>query len=215
MSWVSSSLVTFGRLASLLQVIFYLPLALDLAGKEAFLALSASLASYYFILSTIRLVTKRTRLAWFGNFVAIFQFIVIPACLLICFNVYSPPSESYFAHVAKRPSATAEAALDPSSSDGGSFFGMRRGKAAKEAAATLAASSPLNVEPPVAVISAEIDMILQAVLRWGMSAFFFLVRKVPGWWSTFLRFSSPLFSLLEGVASVLVIQALGSMSRWV
>ncbi|KDN37910.1 hypothetical protein K437DRAFT_240439 [Tilletiaria anomala UBC 951] len=214
MTLVSSALVNFGRLASLLQVLFYLPLSLDLAGTEAFLALSASLASYYFILSTIRLMTKNTRLAWIGNFLAIFQFVVIPACLLVCFNVYSPPSESYFAHLAKRPSALASAGSSATSAAGrSSLFGLRAGTS-KDTTVETRSDTPHDAGL-AGIVGAEFDTLLQAVFNWFIWSFFFLARNVPGWWSTFLRFSSPLFSLLEGVASVLVIQAVGSMSRWV
>ncbi len=235
MSVLSSLLVNFGRLASLLQVIFYLPLALDLAGTEAFLALSAALASYYFILSTIRLLTRRTRLAWVGTLLATFQFIVIPACLLICFNVYSPPSESYFAHVARRPSAQAAAAAAAASSAspsstvfehaaataGTSFFRGLKDRvhlSGSGASSRLAESTSSQASLPAELdllFSGDVEGFVHAVLRACLIAFFFLARNVPGWWSTFLRFSSPVFSLLEGVASVLVIQALGSMSRWV
>lgn len=43
----------------------------------------------------------------------------------------------------------------------------------------------------------------------------FLSRKVPGWWGTLLRLSSPLFSLLEGSATLLVIQVLGHGCRYI
>ena len=96
MSVLSAFAVTFGRITTLLQVILYLPLTLDVAGQDAFLALSASLAVYYAFLSTIRILTRRTSIAWLGDFLAVFQFIVVPALLLIVFHAYSPPSESYF-----------------------------------------------------------------------------------------------------------------------
>lgn len=60
--------------------------------QDAFLALSASLASYYFFLSSVRAMVRNTSLHWLGTFLATFQFVVVPACLLVVFNVYSPPS---------------------------------------------------------------------------------------------------------------------------
>ncbi|PWN47201.1 hypothetical protein IE53DRAFT_262610 [Violaceomyces palustris] len=200
MSILSSICVNFGRIATFVQVLFYLPLALDIAGQDAFLALSASLASYYFFLSTIRLLTRRTRLAWIGQTLAVFQFVVVPACLLVCFNIYSPPSTTYFPprqSVLDHPSASSPSSpslLSPSSTE-----------QAPEPSAD--ASSPPSLLPTSGPLS---DLLATAV-----TLFFYLARHVPGWWFTFLRYSSPLFSLLEGVASLLVIQTIGSMSRWV
>ena len=182
MSLLSTLAVNFGRVATFVQVLFYLPLALDLAGQDAFLALSASLASYYLFLSTVRLLTRRTRLAWIGQTLAIFQFVVVPACLLVCFNVYSPPSATIF------PPRRSEAGR------GGLY-------------AQLVGSSPLEYGTG----SDRLDALVRAALH----LFFYLARRVPGWWHTLLRLSSPFFSLLEGVASLLVIQWIASTSRWI
>lgn len=54
-----------------------------------------------------------------------------------------------------------------------------------------------------------------AALAWGVHVFLYLARHVPRWWETLLRLSSPFFSLLEGIASLLVIQSLAHISRWV
>lgn len=117
-------LATVGRALTLIQVIFYLPLTLDVGGEpractntrrtvananpaflhaaiiatgpDAFLALSASLASYYWALSSLRLVTKGTRVQWIGDLCAVFQFLVVPACLAVCWAVYCPPENNYF-----------------------------------------------------------------------------------------------------------------------
>ena len=66
------------------------------AGHDAFLALSAALASYYWALSSLRLATKGTRLQWIGDLFAVFQFLVVPTCLAICWAVYCPPENNYF-----------------------------------------------------------------------------------------------------------------------
>lgn len=42
-----------------------------------------------------------------------------------------------------------------------------------------------------------------------------LARKVPIWWGGLLRMSSPLFSLLEGSATLVIIQLLGHGCRYV
>lgn len=197
MSFASSLAVNFGRVATFIQVLFYLPLALDIAGQDAFLALSASLASYYLFLSTVRLLTRATRLAWIGQTLAVFQFIVIPACLLVCFNVYSPPSATIF------PPRRADS----------------QDKTATEAITSLFS------RPPSPVTLDALDRhdfqsltrsdFLDRVVSASVAFFFWLARRLPRWWHTLLRISSPFFSLLEGVASLLVIQSLASTSRWI
>jgi hypothetical protein len=168
-------LITFGRITTLLQVILYLPLTLDVAGQDAFLALSASLASYYFLLSSLRVCVHHTRFRWLGTFFATFQCLVVPACLLVVFNVYSPPSESYFAP--RLRSADAEALGARGLAEG--LFGARLG---------------------------------ELVAR-CMEGVYWLARAVPPWWFTLLRLSSPVFSLLEGIATLLVIQVRGRQGR--
>ncbi|PWZ02983.1 hypothetical protein BCV70DRAFT_197223 [Testicularia cyperi] len=197
MSFFSSLAVNFGRVATFIQVLFYLPLALDIAGQDAFLALSASLASYYLFLSTVRLLTHKTRLAWIGQTLAVFQFVVIPACLLVCCNVYSPPSATIFP--ARRPEVQ-----DKSASEVITSLFTRNGKPITSASSVQEAAESLTG-------SDQLDRIVSA----SVSLFFWLARRVPGWWHTLLRLSSPFFSLLEGVASLLVIQSLASTSRWI
>lgn len=219
MALLHSIAVTFGRITTLLQVILYLPLTLDVAGQDAFLALSASLASYYAFLSTVRTLTRKTSLAWIGDFLAIFQFIVVPACLLVVFNVYSPPSESYFSNVNRRYgsmnlSPSAHQAQEPTPSTGRRLFGGPKGTPAPLVPSSSSASGygssnhlGLSDESPLSVM-------LHATLASAVSWTFFLARHVPPWWHMLLRLSSPVFSLLEGVATLLVIQVVGSFSRW-
>ncbi|SNX81370.1 related to ICE2 - integral ER membrane protein with type-III transmembrane domains [Melanopsichium pennsylvanicum] len=200
MSFAGSLAVNFGRVATFIQVLFYLPLALDIAGQDAFLALSASLASYYLFLSTVRLLTRATRLAWIGQTLAVFQFIVIPACLLVCFNVYSPPSATIF------PPRRSDSHENTPTEAITSLFSRRLG------------SSPLDAPDPLDnddLQSLTHSAFLDTVVSASVSVFFWLARRVPGWWHTLLRISSPFFSLLEGVASLLVIQSLASTSRWI
>lgn len=197
MSFLSSLAVNFGRVATFIQVLFYLPLALDIAGQDAFLALSASLASYYLFLSTVRILTRGTRLAWIGKTLAVFQFIVVPACLLVCFNVYSPPSATIFPP--RRPDSQDKTASEAISS----LFSRRPGAPHSDLFDVGDATSLTG--------SAFLDRLVSA----SLSFFFWLARRVPRWWHTLLRISSPFFSLLEGIASLLVIQSLASTSRWI
>jgi hypothetical protein len=198
MSVLSSIVVTFGRITTLLQVILYLPLTLDVAGQDAFLALSASLAVYYGFLSTVRILTKRTQLAWLGDLLAVFQFIVVPACLLIVFNVYSPPSESYFDRKYKEINANSTA-----SSTSSRFFAARKASLV----GSNASLGDVTATPFLGDTASEILSRLIIIT-------FYLARNVPPWWHTLLRLSSPAFSLLEGIATLLVIQVVGSFSRW-
>lgn len=200
MSLLSSAAITVGRITTLLQVILYLPLTLDVAGQDAFLALSASLAVYYAFLSTARIITKRTSLAWLGDLLAVFQFIVVPACLLIVFNVYSPPSESYFNK--KYSEINATIASPTPSQRPGFFASLSTGLESKPAYQNTAIDEPFLGE------------IASQLLHRLLVITFFLARNVPPWWHMFLRFSSPVFSLLEGIATLLVIQVVGSFSRW-
>ncbi|TKY90088.1 hypothetical protein EX895_000086 [Sporisorium graminicola] len=197
MPFARSLAVNFGRVATFIQVLFYLPLALDIAGQDAFLALSASLASYYLFLSTVRLLTRGTRLAWIGQTLAVFQFIVIPACLLVCFNVYSPPSATIFPP--RRPDSLDKTATEAIST----LFSRRPG------AVSLDSLDPDDLHSLTGFDS------LDRFVSTSVAVFFWLARRVPGWWYTLLRISSPFFSLLEGVASLLVIQSLASTSRWI
>lgn len=198
MSYLGTLAVNFGRVATFIQVLFYLPLALDIAGQDAFLALSASLASYYLFLSTVRLLTNGTRLAWIGQTLAVFQFVVVPACLLVCFNVYSPPSATIFPP--RRPDS-----LDKTASEAISSLFTR--KSSRTAHLDPDALDDLHSLTGVA----RLDHLVSA----SVAFFFWLARRVPRWWHTLLRISSPFFSLLEGVASLLVIQSLASTSRWI
>ncbi|GAC96631.1 hypothetical protein PHSY_004214 [Pseudozyma hubeiensis SY62] len=197
MSFARSLAINFGRVATFIQVLFYLPLALDIAGQDAFLALSASLASYYLFLSTVRLLTRGTRLAWIGQTLAVFQFIVIPACLLVCFNVYSPPSATIF------PPRHADSQDKTASEAISSLFSRGSGIVSLEGLDSENLQSLTGFDSLDRVVSASVAF------------FFWLARRVPGWWHTLLRISSPFFSLLEGVASLLVIQSLASTSRWI
>lgn len=228
MAVLSAFAVTFGRITTLLQVILYLPLTLDVAGQDAFLALSASLAVYYAFLSTVRTLTRRTSLAWLGDFLAAFQFVVVPACLLIVFHAYSPPSESYFdrKYTSKSPFGATSSHSNSSSSSGSGSDGMRARlfsspKSSSGAPGTAQPATPMGFAAATSAAAAELGLgeaylgpTLNGILLRIVALTFFLARRVPPWWHTFLRLSSPAFSLLEGIATLLVIQVVGSFSRW-
>ncbi|KAK0525367.1 hypothetical protein OC835_005632 [Tilletia horrida] len=258
-------LTSVGRLVVYLQVLCFLPLSLDLGGRDCFLAYGASLASYYALLSTFRLAVKRTRLEPIGNLLAAFQVIVVPISLLVCFNVYSPPAESYFAEVRRNAAAAAAAAASASaagSAGGGTAAAASSSLSSVAAAAT--ASSTAGVASGIAAVASRAanklttfggssgggsggfgsgagggsrsippppspPEDLSSLIEWlltpptsegaqrafaaAVSAFFWLAKRVPPSWSALLRFSSPVFSLLEAVSTLLVIQSVGGLSR--
>ncbi|KAE8225216.1 hypothetical protein CF319_g1998 [Tilletia indica] len=251
MGFLGRLVTSVSRLVVYLQVLCFLPLSLDLGGRDCFLAYGASLASYYALLSTFRLVVKRTRLEPLGNFLAAFQVIVVPISLLVCFNVYSPPAESYFAEV--RKNAAAAAASASLSSAGSSLGGTGSSISASATAAASSASgvavsigsaaiaaasraanklpfagsgstargiSPPPPSPPQDIAS-FFEWLLtpptseeaQRAFAAAVSTFFWIAKRVPPSWSALLRFSSPAFSLLEAVSTLLVIQSVGALSR--
>ncbi|KAK3048226.1 hypothetical protein LTR09_010387 [Extremus antarcticus] len=77
--------------AFLLSIVFTVPLAFDVGGRTCGLAFSLSLATYYFILSCLRLATpdnSRWRRA-LANTYAGLQIIIIPGFLIWCLNKFS------------------------------------------------------------------------------------------------------------------------------
>ncbi|KAI9604954.1 hypothetical protein H4Q26_002924 [Puccinia striiformis f. sp. tritici PST-130] len=134
-----------GRTASFLQILLYLPLALDIAGKECFLALSASLALYYSALSTLYLIFRNTRFAFVSKVFGLLQNLVIPTFLLIWLNIYS----------------TDESKI------GNPILGNN------------------------------------------------LVGPILSFWEVFLTWSTPVFVLLEGISTLLCIQSVGQISRYI
>ncbi|KAL9937419.1 hypothetical protein V8E36_003828 [Tilletia maclaganii] len=249
MGLLNRLVTSIGRLVVYLQVLCFLPLSLDLGGRDCFLAYGASLASYYALLSTFRLVVKRTRLEPIGNFLAAFQVIVVPISLLVCFNVYSPPAESYFAEVKRSAAAAAASSASAGSAGGGgggagggsisagsagvaSGIGSAAAAVASRAAGKLAfgsansgsAASSHSMPPPPAApedLSSFIEWLLappageeaQRFFAAAVSAFFWVAKRVPPSWSALLRFSSPIFSLLEAVSTLLLIQSVGGFSH--
>ncbi|KAH8927675.1 ICE2-domain-containing protein [Atractiella rhizophila] len=87
-------LSNFLRGITYLQVMTYLPLALDIAGKECCLTLSAALALYSFVSSTLTLLARYTRIYPLIPFLSFVQHISVPIILLVCLNVFSSNSKA-------------------------------------------------------------------------------------------------------------------------
>lgn len=60
-----------------------LPLVLELAGRDAFLALSLALTTYLGLEATVSLAVRNTRLAFLGSLASSLTFAVIPGILLL------------------------------------------------------------------------------------------------------------------------------------
>ena len=80
--------------AFLLSIVFTVPLAFDVGGRTCGLAFSLSLATYYFILSLLRLATpaNSTWRRWAVNSYAGLQVFIIPGLLIWSLNKFSVDS---------------------------------------------------------------------------------------------------------------------------
>ena len=83
-------------LVFLFTIVFTIPLAFDVGGRTCGLAFSLSLATYNFLLSTLRLLTPST--SRFRHFavqsLSSIQALVIPALLIWCLNKFSVDSDA-------------------------------------------------------------------------------------------------------------------------
>lgn len=153
--------------AFLTAIVLSIPLAFDVGGKTCGLAYSLSLASFYFVLSLLRLATpddSRFR-RLLVTLVASTQWLIVPALLIWSLNRFS---------------------VDPDSNR-----------------------------------NRWVDSKVGDSRTWDASvaAWIFgpggLVETVTiGNWDKLLRWSTPVFQLVEGFCSLLVIQAAGQITRW-
>lgn len=175
-------------LLSLLQLLVFLPLSLE-HSQQTFLTFSALLSAFYFGLSSLRWATYQTRLAWIARVLMVLQNLFISVALFLCARLYAPDT----------PNALTAKSVPWMQS-------------VSNAQAWLASHSPISwlgaYEPRMRLDG--FDQILAFFLRAGH----YFVSRVPGWWYRFLLHMSPVFSLLEGVASLLVVQAVARFSQW-
>lgn len=118
-------------------IVFTVPLAFDVGGEDCGIAFTFTLSGFYLVMSTLRIVTRRTRLSVIGSSLYYLQHLVIPALLILHLGLFSPPEEP----------------------------------------------SPIWL-------------------------------KVIHPWRLFVKMSTPLFTILEGFCTLLVIQATGQISKW-
>ncbi|BGP34506.1 hypothetical protein JCM10296v2_006328 [Rhodotorula toruloides] len=148
------------HVASFAQCILYLPLTLDIAGKESMLALSLLLTLSFGLSATLHLIVRNTRLRLLSTSFAWLQPLLIPCLLLLTLNLYSTsalPPPSLKDKILHSATTAQQLPTTPSSN----FY--------------------------ASLVS--------------------LARAAPSYWERFLRTSSPLFVILEGLCTLLCIQA--------
>ncbi|GAA5873608.1 hypothetical protein JCM3774_004989 [Rhodotorula dairenensis] len=147
--WLTRCLGWLAQLVSVLEVLLFLPLTLDIAGKQCMLALSLLLTVALATSATLHLCVRNTHLRPLSTAVAASQPLVIPALLLLTLNLYSPP-------------------------------------------------------PPTALVNHH-----RQPSPWRLLE---SLRAAPARWERLLRTSSPVFVILEGLCTLLCIQAISRFS---
>jgi len=166
---MSFFLRAISSLVFLTLIILLIPLTFDIGGRDAGLAYSLSIATFYFFLSVLRISTPDRSNFRRGiiNLVRGLQWIVLPSLCIWALGRFSIDAENSGGWVERTFSSKKD------------FF-------------------PSNRNTRDAIFGPE-GLIENATI---------------GGWHLLLRWSSPIFQLLEGFCSLLVIQALGQLSRW-
>lgn len=150
-------------------IVLLIPLTFDIGGHDAGLAFSLSIASFYFILSLLRISTpddsnfRRSII----NLLRGLQLLILPILCIWALGRFSVDADNSSGWV-ERTFRSKKELLQPKSTLWDTVFG-----------------------------------------REGL-----LEYATIGGWDVILRWSSPIFQLLEGFCSLLVIQAIGQFSRW-
>ncbi|EPE05647.1 er membrane protein [Ophiostoma piceae UAMH 11346] len=214
----------------LLSVVLSIPIAFDVGGRDAGLAYSLALFSFYGAYSTIKIALRlfapsdRSSSQPFRWTVAatlrLSQWIVVPALLVWALARFSVDAGSTdwvartVAHVTGGEGASAASStgsIATGTTKGGfglsGFFGL--GGDANNDAATGTGSGGA----PTAFFTASTPA------SDGWNDWFFgrggLVESAAlGSWDKALRYSSPIFQVLEGFCTLLIIQASGQITRW-
>jgi hypothetical protein len=153
----------------LFAIVFTIPLAFDVGGRACGLAFSLSLATYYFLLSCLKIATpddSRWRRAGV-NFLLGLQTLVIPTLLIWSLNKFSVDAGDEVNWVSR---------------------------------ALYNATKPLEHSP--------------SLKDWMFGREGMLEHFLIGGWDKLLRYSTPVFQLVEGFCSLLVIQAAGQVTRY-
>ncbi|KAF2004816.1 ICE2-domain-containing protein [Amniculicola lignicola CBS 123094] len=147
-------------------VIFTIPLAFDIGGRQCGLAFSLALSSYYFFYSALRLATPdESRFRWtLCKSIAWTQWIAIPTLLIWSLNKFSVDSDNTSGWVEQT-------------------FGAK-------------------------------TVHYTGVYDWLFGTDGLMEHATIGTWDKVLRYSTPVFQVGEGFCSLLVIQALGQITKW-
>lgn len=150
-------------------IILFIPLTFDIGGRDAGLAYSLSLSSFYFILSLVRITTpkeSRFRKALI-NLARTAQWVVIPGLSIWALGKFSVDGETGKSWVERT-------------------FNLRK----------------------------ELHHENTPIWNWLFGQGGVAETVAIGSWDKILRWSSPVFQLLEGFCSLLVIQATGQLTKW-
>ncbi|CAK7197642.1 hypothetical protein SEUCBS139899_000290 [Sporothrix eucalyptigena] len=222
----------------LLSVVLSIPIAFDIGGRDAGLAYSLSLFLYYSAYSTIKIAVRLAapsdrggaqRLRWtVAAVLRLSQWIIIPMLLVWSLSRFSIDASSTdwvartVAHVTGGESSGGGvgnkiASAASSSTTGGfgisNFFGLISRGASSASSSTASASTGSSAG------SASSALFSSRPASTSWSDWFFgrggvVESAALGGWDKSLRYSSPIFQVLEGFCTLLVIQAAGQISRW-
>lgn len=150
-------------------IILFIPLTFDIGGRDAGLAYSLSLFSFYFVLSLFRVATpKRSRFRKaLVNLARVAQWVIIPGLSIWALGKFSLDGETGTSWVERT-------------------FNLKK----------------------------ELHHENTPTWNWLFGQGGVAETVAIGSWDKVLRWSSPVFQLLEGFCSLLVIQATGQLTKW-
>lgn len=150
-------------------IILFIPLTFDIGGRDAGLAYSLSLSSFYFVLSLFRITTpKESRLRnALINLARTAQWVIIPGLSIWALGKFSIDGETGASWVERT-------------------FILRK----------------------------ELHHESTPTWKWLFGQGGVAETVAIGSWDKILRWSSPVFQMLEGFCSLLVIQATGQLTKW-
>lgn len=150
----------------LLSIVLSIPVAFDVGGRDSGLAYSLALFLFYFVYSTLELLTpenSRSRFALSG-FLRLSQWIIIPSLLIWSLGQFAV--------------------------DAGSTNWVER------------------------TLGGLLNSKSTSWREWTFGKDGLVETVMLGGWDNVLRYSGPVFQLLEGFCTLLVIQAAGQLTRW-
>ncbi|GAA6059839.1 hypothetical protein JCM10212_003751 [Sporobolomyces blumeae] len=104
--FLTSVLRWTAHVSSFAQILLYLPLALDIAGRACMLALSLLLTVLFGASATVHLAVRSTRWKPVSTVVSLLQPFAIPALLLLTLNLYSTDSAFHPSSASSAPSTS-------------------------------------------------------------------------------------------------------------